>query len=238
MTVRVLTGDCRDVLATLPEASVDSVVTDPPYGWRFMGRKWDYDIPSVEIWAEVLRVLKPGGHLLSFCGTRTQHRMAVNIEDAGFEIRDMISWVYGSGFPKSRNGEWGGTALKPAMEPITMARKPLEGTVEANWRKWGTGALNIDGCRVETDDALGGGAEKATRPDQKGNEGWTRPWMLDSTAQEAHASRVRANVKKAESLGRWPANLILSYPEDEYELRPEVTVEQKRELFGWLHENT
>jgi hypothetical protein len=94
-------GDCLDVLRTLPDNSVDACVTDPPYGLSFMGKKWDYDVPTVEVWVEVLRVLKPGGHLLCFAGTRTQHRMAVRIEDAGFEIRDMIAWVYGSGFPKS-----------------------------------------------------------------------------------------------------------------------------------------
>jgi DNA modification methylase len=94
-------GDCLEVLRSMPDASVHAVVTDPPYGLSFMGRKWDYDVPSVDIWRECLRVLKPGGHLLAFAGTRTQHRMAVNIEDAGFEIRDMIAWVYGSGFPKS-----------------------------------------------------------------------------------------------------------------------------------------
>jgi len=94
-------GDCREVLATLPDESVHAVVTDPPYGLSFMGKRWDYDVPSVEVWQECLRVLKPGGHLLAFAGTRTQHRMAVRIEDAGFEIRDMIAWVYGSGFPKS-----------------------------------------------------------------------------------------------------------------------------------------
>ncbi len=179
MSIRIIQGDCRDVLKTLPDNSVDSIVTDPPYGLTankkggsgaasvnlenpygrarigtgngpggFMGMKWDSDVPPVEVWAECLRVLKPGGYLLAFAGTRTQHRMACRIEDAGFEIRDMIAWVYGSGFPKSHNGEWGGTALKPALEPITMARKPLTGTVEANWREHGTGALNIDGCRV------------------------------------------------------------------------------------------
>jgi len=94
-------GDCLELLATLPDNSVDSIVTDPPYGLSFMGKKWDYDVPKVEIWEECMRVLKPGGHLLAFAGTRTQHRMAVRIEDAGFEIRDMIAWVYGSGFPKS-----------------------------------------------------------------------------------------------------------------------------------------
>jgi site-specific DNA-methyltransferase (adenine-specific) len=94
-------GDCLEVLRTLPANSVDAVVTDPPYGLAFMGKKWDHAVPDMEVWAECLRVLKPGGHLLAFAGTRTQHRMAVRIEDAGFEIRDMIAWVYGSGFPKS-----------------------------------------------------------------------------------------------------------------------------------------
>ena len=94
-------ADCLDALREMPENSIDSIVTDPPYGLSFMGKKWDYDVPSVEVWRECLRVLKSGGHLLSFAGTRTQHRMAINIEDAGFEIRDMIAWVYGSGFPKS-----------------------------------------------------------------------------------------------------------------------------------------
>jgi site-specific DNA-methyltransferase (adenine-specific) len=136
----------------MPDCSVDAVVTDPPYGLSFMGKRWDYDVPSTEIWAECLRVLKPGGYLLAFAGTRTQHRMAVRIEDAGFEIRDMLAWMYGSGFPKSHNldGEhqgWG-TALKPAMEPITMARKPFKSTVAQNVQEWGTGAINIDGCRI------------------------------------------------------------------------------------------
>ena len=98
---QLLLGDCLEVLPTLQDNSVDSIVTDPPYGLSFMGKGWDYQVPSVEIWQECFRVLKPGGHLLAFAGTRTQHRMAVNIEDAGFEIRDMIAWVYGSGFPKS-----------------------------------------------------------------------------------------------------------------------------------------
>ena len=176
MTYILHLGDCIEVLRTIPDCSVESIVTDPPYGLTnksggpsgsgretpharakagattggFMGLKWDSDVPPVDVWIECLRVLKPGGHLLAFAGTRTQHRMATRIEDAGFHIRDMIAWVYGSGFPKSHNGEWGGTALKPALEPITVARKPLIGTVEANWREHGTGALNIDGCRIST----------------------------------------------------------------------------------------
>lgn len=149
-------GACLEVMRGMAANSVDAVVTDPPYGLSFMGKRWDYDVPSTEIWAECLRVLKPGGHLLAFAGTRTQHRMAVRIEDAGFEIRDMIAWVYGSGFPKSHNGPWGGTALKPALEPITVARKPLAGTVEANWREHGTGALNTDGCGIGAKFSEGG----------------------------------------------------------------------------------
>ena len=157
----IIHGDCLEKLKELPENSVDSIVTDPPYGLSFMGKKWDYDVPSKEVWQECLRVLKPGGYLLSFAGTRTQHRMAVNIEDAGFEIRDMIAWVYGSGFPKSlnigKNGgpEGWGTALKPALEPITVARKPLgEKTVAENVLKYGTGGINIDGSRVESDEQI------------------------------------------------------------------------------------
>jgi DNA modification methylase len=152
-------GDCLQVLATFPDACVDAIVTDPPYGLAFMGKRWDYDVPSVEIWAECLRVLKPGGHLLAFAGTRTQHRMAVRIEDAGFEIRDMIAWVYGTGFNKVGyiKDDVGnhvlpgfGGSLKPALEPITMARKPFKGNVAANVLAHGTGAINVDGCRVGT----------------------------------------------------------------------------------------
>ena len=188
-----------ETMKRMQDNSIDAIVTDPPYGLSFMGKKWDYDVPSIEIWQECLRVLKPGGHLLAFAGTRTQHRMAVRIEDAGFEIRDMIMWVYGSGFPKSHDiskaidkaagaerevmgkgrpmsslgvmhddnwvsnqdyditapatpeaQQWDGwgTALKPAVEPITVARKPLQGTVAENVLMWGTGGINIDGCRV------------------------------------------------------------------------------------------
>lgn len=269
MNIDLRCGNSLEVLKGFADNTFSSVVCDPPYGIQFMSKKWDYDVPTKELWAEVLRVLKPGGILLAFAGTRTQHRMAVNIEDAGFEIRDMIAWVYGSGFPKSmyvskaidkvggvdanafkqslrksveesgmsrkdidakcgftmrfdtpyeddkagwgvsipspekwetiRNvlnieeDEWGGlidrvwrgrcgeavgenramsggnfersdkgppvtdtakywegwgTALKPALEPITVARKPLIGTVAANVLEHGTGAINIDGCRV------------------------------------------------------------------------------------------
>ena len=155
METNLILGDCLDKLKDLEDDSVDSIVTDSPYGLSFMGQKWDYDVPSIDIWKECLRVLKPGGHLLSFSGSRTYHRMAVNIEDAGFEIRDQIMWVYGSGFPKSHNlkDEWEGwgTALKPAHEPIVLARKPFKGTVANNVSIYGTGALNINGCRVNNE---------------------------------------------------------------------------------------
>jgi site-specific DNA-methyltransferase (adenine-specific) len=253
---RLFLGDCLDALRQLPDASVDAVVTDPPYGLSFMGKKWDYDVPSVEVWAECLRVLKPGGHLLAFAGTRTQHRMAVRIEDAGFEIRDMIAWVYGSGFPKSldvskaidkaagaeretkrvryspqqlnckdgqnerpwmkaaaetgfhempgddpatdaaRQWQGWGTALKPALEPITVARKPLSGTVAEAVLKHGTGALNVDGCRVG--DEVRQCAFTSLAP-CKGNR-------LGAT-DTAQARRGTQGDPK-EYTGRWPANLI------------------------------
>lgn len=182
-------GDCLQVLKTIEDCCIDAIVADPPYGLSFMGKKWDYDVPSVEIWAECLRVLKPGGHLLAFAGTRTQHRMAVKIEDAGFEIRDMIAWVYGSGFPKSHNlqGDWQGwgTALKPALEPITIARKPLIGAVAENVLEHGTGALNIDGCKV-------------------GNQ-----VLPEVTAGQAKIGTFKRGVMVTpRRTGRWPANLI------------------------------
>jgi len=114
---KLFNGDCLEKLGEIQSAYVDAIITDPPYGLSFMGKKWDYEVPSIDIWQECLRVLKPGGHLLSFSSARTYHRMACNVEDAGFEIRDQIMWVYGSGFPKGK------TQLKPSHEPIVMARK-------------------------------------------------------------------------------------------------------------------
>ena len=154
--MKLILGDSVDKLKELDDNSIDSIVTDPPYGLSFMGKKWDYDVPSQEIFEECLRVLKPGGHLLSFAGSRTYHRMAVRVEDAGFEIRDQIMWIYGSGFPKSHNigkkveqYEGWGTALKPAHEPIVMARKPLsEKTVVNNVLEWGTAGINIEESRI------------------------------------------------------------------------------------------
>ena len=195
----LLLGDCLEVMRSLPAESVDAIVTDPPYGLSFMGARWDYDVPSVEIWKEARRLLKPGGYLLAFAGTRTQHRMAVNIEDAGCEIRDLIAWVYGSGFPKSldvskkiQNIEdaktWAGwgTALKPALEPITVARKPFAGTVAANVLEYGTGAINVDACRIETD------GEKLN---------YSR-----STSQGVTC--FSTGTAEQHDKGRWPANLI------------------------------
>ena len=309
--VELLHGDCLERLRELPDCSVDACVTDPPYGLSFMGKAWDYDVPGAEVWREVLRVLKPGAHLLAFAGTRTQHRMAVQIEDAGFEIRDLIAWVYGSGFPKSldvskaidkrggasvawfgpwfrewrkQNGvaqkevaalfpsktggltgcvanwelgfnmptpdqfnlirdtfglpfesieeaerevvaqqrgtqlavapgqgndrsvttlditapatpaaqQWAGwgTALKPALEPITVARKPLGGTVAENVLRHGTGAINVDGCRVK--------AEQGDEPLR-----WAHGRGLDF-----HGAEDRGPCEALTSPGRWPANLI------------------------------
>lgn len=170
----ILNLDCRHGLAMLPDNSVDAIVCDPPYGLRFMQAKWDYDVPGVDIWVECLRVLKPGGYLLAFAGTRTQHRMAVRIEDAGFEIRDMIAWVYGSGFPKHQS------SLKPALEPITMARKPAKVAT----------LLNIDACRVG-DEVL---------PECRSGSTALMGGLAGTSSQ---GGAVTANP-----LGRYPANLI------------------------------
>ena len=252
MSATIHLGDCREIIATLDDNSIDAIVTDPPYELGFMGKKWDntgiaYD---VQLWTQCLRVLKPGGHLLAFGGTRTYHRMTCAIEDAGFEIRDSIHWLYGSGFPKSHDvskaidkaagatrkvvgkyvgpdgkPRWGGnsfsvaappdgrgetditapatdaalewqgwgTALKPAHEPIVMARKPLIGTVAANVLEHGTGALNIDGARigrVAGDVSIAGKrtATFGTQETQSGGDG-SGGW-------------------KQNNEGRWPANVI------------------------------
>lgn len=158
MTWDLLHGDCRTLMAEMEGCSVDSVVTDAPYELGFMGREWDrtgvaYDVAT---WRAAWQVLKPGGWLVCFGGSRTYHRMACAIEDAGFEIRDQIMWIYGSGFPKGGNRDGKGTCLKPAHEPIVLARKPLIGSVARNEAAFGTGPLNIDACRVHGEDAQGG----------------------------------------------------------------------------------
>jgi site-specific DNA-methyltransferase (adenine-specific) len=168
-----------------------------------MNKKWDYDVPSQEIWEECLRVLKPGGHLLSFGGSRTYHRMAVRIEDAGFDIRDQIMWIYGSGFPKSHNiGDGIGTALKPAHEPIVLARKPLsEKTIKENVLKWGTGGMNIDVSRIEYKDDKPIGRDCLR--DKTTMTGWASGGLGDRTEDW-----------EPNNTGRWPANIILDEGEE------------------------
>lgn len=254
---KLFLGDCLEKLDSLEENSVDAIVTDPPYGLAFMNKKWDYDIPSVDIWKKCLRVLKPGGYLLSFGGSRTYHRIAVNIEDAGFEIRDTIMWVYGSGFPKSHNiglkidkkfghpdrgraipaasthfpnGRYAedkekltsnkveqyeaktelgkkyngyGTALKPAHEPIIMARKPFKGTVTDNVLQYGTGAINIDGCRVGDEIISTHNAPPGTFAGGEPDRG------SDTNSYSQHT-------------GRWPANFIHDGSQEVLELFPET----------------
>lgn len=211
---KVFFGSCLDVLPTLADNSVDAIVTDPPYELGFMGKSWDNSgiAYNVEVWRECLRVLKPGGHMLAFGGSRTWHRLAVAIEDAGFEMRDSIAWLYGSGFPKSHNvakaiekvqpaeaEKWDGwgTALKPAFEPIVVARKPLIGTVAENVLEWGVGGINIDATRIgfAEDDKPSAGNRTAT-----------------FGTQETKSGGDGSGGYEANTVGRWPANIIL----DEY----------------------
>lgn len=189
---KVTNGDCLHVMLCMESESVDSIVTDPPYGLGFMGKLWDHGVPGKAFWQMSLRVAKPGAHMLAFGGTRTHHRLMCAIEDAGWEIRDTIMWIYGSGFPKSHNlkgkhNGWG-TALKPAWEPIILARKPLSGTVAENVLEHGTGALNVDGCRVGDD-------------------------PITQHGRNTSENRAMSGMNYAEAagrawVGRWPANLI------------------------------
>ena len=247
-------GDNRQILPTLAENSVDAIVTDPPYELGFMGKSWDASGVAFDpaTWREALRVLKPGGHLIAFSGSRTYHRMAVAIEDAGFEIRDQIMWIYGSGFPKSLDigkaiqkasgvepigfkenenaafygtgsgGQYNptprqlfmpplegdaktwqgwGTALKPAHEPMVLARKPLIGTVAANVLTYGTGGLNIDGARVGSEVISTHNAPKGTFAGGEPNRG------SDTSTYQNHQ-------------GRWPANVIHDGSDEVVELFP------------------
>jgi DNA modification methylase len=244
---KIYNMDCLEGMKLLDDNSIDSIVTDPPYELGFMGKKWDSTgiAYNVDVWRECLRVLKPGGHLLAFGGTRTYHRMACAIEDAGFEIRDCIQWLYGSGFPKSHDiskaidkrlgaernrikfaqsntwrekegrmdrqatipdnnpvtpeaKQWNGwgTGLKPANEPIVVARKPIsEKTIAENVLKWGTGGLNIDGCRVGWKDER----------DRK--NGWRASPSNDD--ENEYSSFKSGSFGKQNEQGRFPANVIL-----------------------------
>ena len=284
----ILTGDALSILKTLESNSADSLVTDPPAGIEFMGRKWDsakggrkqWVAWLTEILTEVFRVLKPGAHGLVWSLPRTSHWTAWALEDAGFEIRDnIVNHVNGQGFPKSQNigkaidkaagkerevvgtkvglpgysmapgkgratmnsaedgslnnsekecqvtapatpeaEQWEGfgSALKPSQEVWWLVRKPLsEKTIAANVLKWGTGALNIDGCRIGTEDSLGGGAATKGLTIGTRHEGWERPWMGDEEARAKSVESIKANVAKAEVLGRWPANVMFSHIESE-----------------------
>jgi site-specific DNA-methyltransferase (adenine-specific) len=210
---RVFAGDCREALKALLDNSVDSIVTDPPYELGFMGKKWDssgiaYD---VKVWAECLRVLKPGGHLLAFGGSRTYHRLGVAIEDAGFEIRDTIAWISSKTFPKSLNVEkamvkagmdgsaaagWG-TGLKQVVEPVVMARKPLDGTVAENTLRWGVGGLNIDASRIAM-----------SQSDVANSSNNWKPGGYEAK-DNIYDIGLKVIASKRNDEGRWPANVIL-----------------------------
>lgn len=227
MYFNLFNGDCLDVLKTLPDNSIDSIVTDPPYGlsnqsqddiincltaWLadetythgssgFMGKKWDSFVPSPTVWKECLRVLKHGGYIACFAGSRTQDLMGISLRLAGFEMRDVVMWVYGSGFPKGldiakgieklglkeKAKQWDGynTNIKPAYEPIILARKPLDGTVVNNVLKHGVGGLNVDACRV--------GSEKRHNP---------------SNFNQPNKTACAYMTQGRETQGRYPANLI------------------------------
>lgn len=231
-------GDCLENMRAMPDNSVDAIVTDPPYELGFMGRAWDKSgiANNVEMWRHALRVLKPGGHLLAFGGTRTYHRMVCAIEDAGFEIRDQIGWAYGTGFPKSADfagyrdddgvrqtkpefvghpqADGWGTALKPAWEPVVVARKPLAGTVAANVLAHGTGALNIDGCRIPTDDNLNGGTYSGD--------------LRDPGEQRCleNQNRRRGIGAFVQPTGRWPANITHDGSDEVLALFPQAKGQQ------------
>ena len=265
-------GDCLDVMAEMPENSIDSIVCDPPYHLQsitkrfaktghtdktrttsgphqrtakgFMNKQWDGGDVAFrpETWAAAYRLLKPGAYLVAFGGTRTAHRVACAIEDVGFIIHPFIAWLFGQGFPKGHRivasglteldretGGWEGwrygtQSLKPGIEPIYVAQKPFEEglTGTQNVIKWGTGALNIDGCRVPVEDDA---------------------YALNCSGDRGHADNRSRDMDlamgcgSASEIGRWPANVILQNDEDEYELKPFTSTEQKRELYRWLSEN-
>lgn len=244
MTVRILHGNLEDRIPALIAEGVlvDSIVTDPPYdltnrggGGGFMGMKWDgTGVPfDPATWALMWRVLKPGGHLLAFGGTRTHHRMMCAIEDAGFELRDVLMWVYGSGFPKSKNhhNEFPGmgTALKPAWEPIILARKPLASTVAANMRAHGVGMLDIDGCRVEGTPKTGGTGGIPCRNDSQGPSRRPNEASAERRYTEAGSTNFAAipGPRGGDAKGRWPANLVHDGSEEVLAAFPDAPGQQR-----------
>lgn len=220
-TYNVVHADCLAALRDMPDASVDAVVTDPPYGlsnttpaqvadtitrWAsgdreylptsvgFMGHEWDAFVPPVAVWDECLRVLKPGGHLLAFAGSRTHDLMTLGIRLAGFEIRDSIAWLHAQGFPKAKS------QLKPAHEPITLARKPPEGSIAVNVQEHGTGALNIDACRIGMSDA-----DRAVVDNRSGKADSAGGGVF----REGFGARPAGERFTSDPAGRWPANVVL-----------------------------
>ena len=275
--MKLINADCIKAMKAMPDNSVDSIVTDPPYELGFMGKSWDASgiAFNIEVWREALRVIKPGGHLIAFSGSRTYHRMAVAIEDAGFQIRDQIMWVYGSGFPKSHNISKGidkaagaerevigfdasskgiapgannyggngteyenghditapataaakqwqgwGTALKPAHEPMVLARKPLEGTVANNVLTYGVGGLNIDGSRVVADGENFDNLK--SRPIGKLNTRRNDETDEEFDARVGESPEQLAALAKLKELGRFPANFIHDGSDDVVALFPDT----------------
>jgi site-specific DNA-methyltransferase (adenine-specific) len=216
MTYQVINGNNIEVLKTYPDNHFDSIVTDPPYGIDFLGKDWDANTGALETYQECLRVLKPGGHILAFSAARTYHHLAITIEQAGFEIREHIMWIYSSGFPKSHDvGKkldkknivndflgWG-NALKPAHEPICMARKPMTNSIINNVQQWGTGAINIDACRIDWEPG-----------EQEKDQAWREKYYAKNTGGPTFSEDniYEQRTKKADvvdaPIGRFPANVI------------------------------
>jgi len=204
--LKLFNDDCINILSKATEGSVDAIICDPPYGIKFMAKRWDDTCPSVDIWRECLRVMKDGGHIMAFSGTRTIDLIMGRMREAGFEIRDTLTWLYGSGFPKSYNIEKAlkkigkdlpeyngyGTALKPACEFIVLGRKPFKGNVVDNVLKYGTGGINIDISRIETNEVIESG-----RSNRK------------ECISASYDKKLNSTIKATNTKGRFPANLIL-----------------------------
>jgi site-specific DNA-methyltransferase (adenine-specific) len=243
MQYQIMTGDNRHTLTTLADNSVDAIVTDPPYGIDFLGKAWDANTGALETYQECLRVLKPGGHILAFSAARTYHHLAITLEQAGFEIRDQIMWIYSSGFPKSQDigrsiqrsnkneepNEWNGwgTQLKPAHEPIALARKPIKLSIAKNCQQWGVGALNIDATRIE------GLTEKELN--------WTpqRQQAGDNTEIGTFGASglIGQEISMFNDKGRFPSNVIGEIPDyQKYFYCPKVG-RRERHIEGQVENN-